>query len=93
MAIKGKKRSKEVCEKIKKAVTGIPKIGSGPKKGRVITWNVGRLSKKVLQKDKQGNIIKTWDNVKQIKEQLNINIYDALEKRNNTAGGFIWDWL
>lgn len=89
----GQKRSKETCENIRQSVIGKPKPGSGPKKGRIVYWNVGRKSKKVVQKDKEKNIIKIWDNVKQVKEQLNINIYDALEKNNNTAGGFIWDWF
>ena len=89
----GKKRSKEICEKIRQAVTGKPKPGSGAKKGRIVTWESGRKPKKVIQKDKNGNILKIWDNAKQVKEQLDLNIYDALEKTNNTAGGYIWDWF
>jgi group I intron endonuclease len=60
--------------------------------GRKITWNTRPDVKKVIQKDKEGDVIKIWDNVKQINEELKINVYDALEKRNKTAGGFIWVW-
>ena len=48
--------------------------------------------KSVIQKDIYGNVIKIWDSVRDVKEELNIKIYDALEKRNSTAGGYIWDW-
>jgi group I intron endonuclease len=82
----GKNHTPESIEKMKK-----PKP-EGFNKGRKITWNNRPNPTKVIQRDKEGNFVKLWDSVKQIKEILNINVYDAVEKKNNTAGGFIWDW-
>ena len=69
-----------------------------------IGFNIGRIHseetlrkmrqhcKSVVQKDLNGNVIKIWNSVREIKEKLKINTYDALEKTNLTAGGYIWDW-
>jgi hypothetical protein len=83
----GKNHSEESKKKMRK-----PKP-EGFNIGRLITWQTGKEPKKVVQKSLDGCEIKIWDSVKQIKEELNIKVYDALEKRNRTAGGFIWDWL
>lgn len=52
----------------------------------------GPKPKRVKQYTKENCLIKIWESVSQIKQELNINVYDALEKKNNTAGGFIWVW-
>jgi group I intron endonuclease len=100
----GKKRSIECKEKMSKHPTkgkNISKSLTGYKQTEQHKINrknsglgkVGRKHKnKVIQRLKTGEIIKIWDNVTQIKEILKLNVYDAIEKRNNTAGGFIWDW-
>jgi group I intron endonuclease len=80
--------------KISKSLTG-HKQSEKTKEQRRNTLKLvgGRKSKKIIQKTINGETIKIWDNAKQIKTTLNISVYDALEKRNATAGGFIWDWM
>lgn len=85
-AWKGKKHSEESKVKMRK-----PKP-EGFQKGRSITWHTGKEPKKVIQLDLEGKQLRIWDSVKQIKEELNIKVYDTLEGRNRTAGGFIWIW-
>jgi hypothetical protein len=83
----GKKHSEESIAKMRK-----PKP-EGFNKGRKITWNTGKSPRKVVQKSLDGFEIKIWDSVKEINKELKIKVYDALEKKNRTAGGFIWDWV
>ena len=83
---KGKRHKIESIEKMKK-----PKK-EGFNIGRRVTWNTRPDTKKVVQKDLEGSVIKIWDSASKIKKELNIMVYDALEKRNKTAGGFYWDW-
>jgi hypothetical protein len=82
----GKKHKKESIIKMQK-----PKK-DGFNIGRKVTWNTRPDTKKVIQKSLNGDIIKIWDSASKIKNELNIMVYDALEKRNKTAGGFCWDW-
>jgi len=82
----GRKHSEESKAKMRK-----PKP-EGFLKGRRITWHTGKAPKKVIQFDLEGNQLRVWDSVKQIKDELNIKVYDTLEGRNRTAGGFIWNW-
>jgi group I intron endonuclease len=53
-----------------------------------------KLNKSVLQYDLQGNFIKEWESIKQIKENLNIKvsagISAVLHNKQKTAYGFIW---
>ena len=52
-----------------------------------------RMTKKcnILQIDKEGNIINKWDNIKQIKNELGIqHIYECINGKRKTAGGYIW---
>ena len=82
----GKKHKKESIIKMQK-----PKK-DGFNIGRKVTWNTRPDTKKVIQKSLNGDVIKIWDSASKIKNELNIMVYDALEKRNKTAGGFCWDW-
>ena len=48
---------------------------------------------KVIQYDKQGNIIKIWDYIKQASLELKIkdsNISECCKGKRKSAGGFIW---
>jgi len=82
----GRKHSEESRAKMRK-----PKP-EGFQVGRRVTWYTGKAPKRVIQFDLEGNQLRIWDSVKQIKEELNIKVYDTLEGRNRTAGGFIWVW-
>jgi hypothetical protein len=47
---------------------------------------------KVIQKDKQGNVIKIWDNVNQaLLYTKATGIYNCLYGKSKTAKGFIWE--
>lgn len=49
--------------------------------------------KKVIQYDKNNNLIKIWNGIKQIEEELNINdgnISQCCRGKRKTAGGYIW---
>jgi hypothetical protein len=51
--------------------------------------------RRVIQKDLQGNVIKTFDSLIEAGEAIKLSasaISKALLKLNNTAGGFIWDY-
>ena len=51
--------------------------------------------KKVNQRDKNGNLIKTWNDRKEASKALGIsisNISHACKKRQKTAGGYIWEY-
>ena len=53
-------------------------------------------TKRVAQYDKQMNLIKIWDYVKQVTEELGIgnnNIYNCCKGRQKTAGGYIWRYV
>lgn len=60
------------------------------------SWKNGLRDKmytKVLQYDLQGNFIKEWSSIKEVKEQLNIrhsSICGCCKGRYKTAGGYIW---
>lgn len=49
--------------------------------------------KSVAQYDKQGNLIKIWDCVKQASEELGIShISDCCRCKRKSAGGFMWKY-
>ena len=51
----------------------------------------GKPYKKVNQYDKNMNLIKTWDSIAQAVKETNIkNIIATCNKKQKTAGGFIW---
>lgn len=52
-----------------------------------------KTSKKVNQYDLDGNLIKTWDSIKDVERGLDINngnISSCCNGKKRTAGGFIW---
>lgn len=52
-------------------------------------------SKKIIQFDKQGKIIKKWNSLADVKRQLGIyqsNICKCCEGERKTAGGYIWKY-
>lgn len=52
--------------------------------------------KKVAQYDKNNNLIKIWDGIKQVQEKLNINngnISECCKQKRKTAGGYIWRYV
>lgn len=52
-----------------------------------------KTSKKVNQYDMQGNFIKTWDSIKDVERELNINnsnISSCCNGKKGSAGGFKW---
>ena len=72
---------------------------SNIKKERNGMYNVRRFGEnnpralKVIQCDKQGNIIKIWDYIKQASLELKIkdsNISECCKGKRKSAGGFIW---
>ena len=62
--------------------------GTGIKKSAIAKY------KEVNQYDLQGNFIKTWNSIKQAKENLGISahISDCCEGKRKTAGGYIWKY-
>lgn len=53
-------------------------------------------ARKVAQYDKNGNLIRVWDCIKQAAEALNINrccIGDCCRGKQKSAGGFIWKYF
>ena len=51
--------------------------------------------RRVIQKDLQGNVIKTFDSLIEAGKAINLSassISKAVLKKNNTAGGFVWDY-
>lgn len=64
-----------------------------PNKGIVGKYNI--CSKKVYQKDLNGNIIKTWECTMDVQRNLKINqnqISAYCNKRQKTCRGFIWSY-
>ena len=54
-----------------------------------------RNSKKVIQYDKKGNLIKEWECIMEIERQLKINnsnICQCCKGNYKTAGGYIWKY-
>ena len=53
-------------------------------------------ARKIVQYDKCGNYIKTWNNAYEVAEKLGINkgnINSCINKRRKTAGGYRWEAL
>lgn len=48
------------------------------------------LSKQVLQYSKDGELIKTWDSLQQIKDELKLYVSDCCREIISSSGGFIW---
>lgn len=78
----GKKQSEESKEKIRIYNINHPSSGTFP-------------SKKVNQYDLEGNFIKTWNSMGQIKRELGIShcmISDCCRGKQKTSGGYIWKY-
>lgn len=53
-------------------------------------------NKKIIQMDEDNNIIKVWDSLKQVKEELGIghsSLWACCNGKCKTAGGFKWQYL
>ena len=78
-AHKGKHMPKEVRQKISESVTRVKQ----------------NKAKKVSQYDKEGNLIKVWDNIKQVQEELQVT-YSAINAccrgKHKTSCGFVWKY-
>ena len=77
----GKHHSEETRQKLSKAKIGKYRGKNSPH------------AKKIIQYDKQGNFIKTWDYISQIQEELGINrncVGACCRGKYKSAGGFIW---
>ena len=54
---------------------------------------IERTSKKVVQKDMDGNIIRVFDSLNGAQRELNIShIWDCITGRRKTAGGYKWEY-
>ena len=62
---------------------------------KVCAINGKRKSKKIIQKNKNGEVIKVWNSAMDIERELGIihnNITFCCKHHNRTAGGFIWEY-
>ena len=78
----GKHWSEEDKERIRQVNISHPSKGQFP-------------SRKINQYDLDGNYIKTWNNMGEIKRELGIShctISDCCRGKQNTSGGFIWKY-
>ena len=53
-------------------------------------------TKRIIQHDKQGNLIRIWDYAKQVTEELGINhgnIIQCCKGKRKSAGGFVWKYV
>ena len=53
-------------------------------------------TKRIIQYDKQGNLIRIWDYAKQVTEELGINhgnIIQCCKGKRKSAGGFVWKYV
>lgn len=62
---------------------------------KVCAINGRKKSKKIIQKNKNGEVIKVWNSTMDIERELGIlhnNITSCCKHYNRTAGGFIWEY-
>ena len=96
----GKHHTEETKEKmsiIQKELTKGEKNGMYGKHHSENTKNIykEKFSKKVIQYDKEMNIIKIWNSIRDIERELNFKrqgIINCLKGRTNTSYGFIWKY-
>jgi hypothetical protein len=72
------KISKTQAENISKALTG-----------RKITWDRG-VNKSIMQYDLEGKFIKEWNSISEASRYVKGDVSSCLNKRQKTAGGYIW---
>lgn len=104
----GKKLSKQTKDKIKKAHNNISleekKYRSESKKGKNNPFFgkthskefKNKLSKKIVQKDLNENVIKIWDSISEAAKHFKVNstgIWFVLRGINKAAQGFKWEYL
>lgn len=56
----------------------------------------GKIARKIRQYDRQGNLIKEWDNITQIREKTqykDYNIFKSCEKVHLTSYGYYWEYV
>lgn len=56
---------------------------------------LSKCSKKVIQYDKKGSIIKQWDSIADVEREIGVrkcNIIECCKNRRKTAGGYIWKY-
>lgn len=56
----------------------------------------GKIARKIRQYDRQGNLIKEWDNIMQIREKTqykDYNIFKSCEKVHLTSYGYYWEYV
>lgn len=54
-----------------------------------------KINKKVIQKDLQGNFVKSWNSMREIQRQLGIsvsNISDCCNKKIKQSHGYVWEY-
>ena len=67
--------------------------GTTPK--RISETKRKKYGRKTNQYDLQGNFLKTWNNAREIDQELNIawqNVWKCCNGKRKTAGGFIWKY-
>jgi hypothetical protein len=90
--------SDEHKEKIRIARSGwVPseetRINMSKAKKGIKPWNYGK--NKIIQKDLDGNFIKEWDSMHDIKKELNLppsNICRCCQGSRNKVGGYKWEY-
>lgn len=106
-ALKGKKFTKEHKNKISKAQLGVKnhmygKHHTEEAKEKIKQYNIEHNSRgcfpkrKVNQYDLDGNFIKTWDSMGQIRRELGIDhsmISECCRGYQKTSGGYIWKYF
>lgn len=98
-AQKGRTHSEEVKEKIRQKNIGDknPAFGQGDRQKGNKNPMFGKPAahrKAILQLDKEGNLIKEYEFIQQVKEDgLHPgNVWSALNGKQKTSGGFIWKY-
>ena len=80
-----KETRKKLSKKAKKTLNGLDNLKLGSKKSQI----------PIIQKTKDGNIIKEWESLQQAADELGIersNISHCLRGRIKTSGGFKWEY-
>lgn len=87
----GKHHSEEANEKNKQAHIG--KHHTEETKEQIKKTCTDKFGVKILQYDKQGNLIKTWNSVKEASRETGIDqssIRKCLSKERKSSGGYVW---
>ena len=97
----GKTLTNEHKQKLRKAKLNKPLAEEHKKhisesgKGKRVGIN-NHQATKVAQYDKEGNLIKVWDYIKQASDELGINrvaIGNCCRGKSKTSGGFVWKYI